>query len=101
MFGNFLKVAFRNIWRSKSISIINIFGLAVGMAVCIMVLFWMQDEFSFDKFNQNFENIYRIAHVEKYEDQVIVSSITPHPLGLTLKEDYPEVKEFTRYGTFV
>jgi len=101
MFKNYLKLAFRNIFRHKIFSFINIFGLAVGMAVCIMILFWIQDEFSFDRFNENFNNIYRIAHIIKYEDRVVHSSKTPHPLGSALKEEFPEVVEYTRYGTFV
>jgi putative ABC transport system permease protein len=101
MFKNYLKLAFRNLFRHKIFSVINILGLAIGMAVCILVLFWMEDEFSFDKFNENFNNIYRVAHTVKYEDQIIQSSKSPHPLGEILKEDFPEVEEYTRFGTFV
>jgi len=101
MILNYLKLAFRNIFRQKVFSVINILGLAIGMTVCILVLFWIEEEFSFDKFNRDFDNIYRIAHKVKYEDQTINSSKSPHPLGGVLKEEFPEVLEYTRFGTFV
>ncbi|MFC1887199.1 ABC transporter permease [Candidatus Cloacimonadota bacterium] len=101
MIKNYLKLAFRNIFRHKIFSTINILGLAIGMSVCFLVIFWMENEFSFDKFNENFNNIYRVAQIVNYEDQTIRSSKVPHPLGAVLKEEFPEVLEYTRFGTFV
>ena len=61
MFKNYLKVAFRNLRKHKGYSIINIAGLAAGMAVCILILLWVQDEVSYDRFNANAGEIYRVA----------------------------------------
>ncbi|MGI8952359.1 MAG: ABC transporter permease [Chitinophagaceae bacterium] len=52
MFKNYLKIAFRNLWRSKAFSIINISGLAIGMASAILILLWIQNEISYDRFMQ-------------------------------------------------
>ena len=71
------------------------------MAACLLILFWLRDEFSFDKFNENYSSIYRIIHEQKFDDQIIHSSKAPVPMGPSLKEDFPEIVNFTRYGTFV
>ena len=60
MFKNYLKIAWRNIVRHKGYSFINIFGLAVGLASCIMILLWVQDEMSYDRFHKNAGAIHRV-----------------------------------------
>ena len=101
MFKNYLKIAFRRIIREKGFSFINLAGLAVGMTACLLILFWLRDEFSFDKFNKNYDSIYRIIHEQKFDDQTIHSSKAPTPLGPYLKENFPEIVNYTRYGTFI
>ncbi len=71
------------------------------MAACLLILFWLIDEFSFDKFNENYHSTYRVIHEQKYNEQVIHSSKAPVPLGPSLVEDFPEIINYTRYGTFV
>ena len=66
MFKNYLKIALRNIVRHKLYSTINIAGLAVGMARCILILLWVQDELSYDKFHENADYIYRVIYSEGY-----------------------------------
>ena len=101
MFKNYLKIAFRKIIREKGFSLINLIGLAVGMTACLLILFWLRDEFSFDKFNANFDSIYRVIHEQKFDDQTIHSSKAPVPLGPALAENFPDIINYTRYGTFV
>ena len=60
MFKNYLKIAFRNLIRFKVYSLINVFGLAIGVAACILILLFVRDELSFDKFNKNADRIYRV-----------------------------------------
>jgi putative ABC transport system permease protein len=55
---NYFKIAIRNILRHKVYSFINIMGLAVGMACCILILLWVQDEMSYDRFHENADDIY-------------------------------------------
>ena len=60
MFRNYLKTAFRNLWRSKGFSGINIFGLAVGLATCLLILIFVMDELSYDRYNDKADRIYRV-----------------------------------------
>lgn len=60
MFKNYLKIALRNIKRHKGYSFINIVGLAIGMACCIMILFWVQDELSYNKFHEKADSLYLV-----------------------------------------
>ena len=101
MLKNYLKIAIRKIIREKGFSLINLIGLAVGMTACLLILFWLRDEFSFDKFNKNYDSIYRVIHEQKFDDQTIHSSKAPGPLGPALVESFPEIINYTRYGTFV
>ncbi len=77
MFKNYLKTAWRNLWRNKFYSVINITGLAVGLAVGIMILLWVQDEFSYDRFHVNAANIYKVnSHLGKGSDCISVGRRT-------------------------
>ena len=93
MFKNYLKTAVRNILRHKGYSFINIAGLALGMACCILILLWVTDELSFDRFNKNYNDIYRVIIDDQFQDSY---AVTPAPLGKALLSDYPEVMDFVR-----
>ncbi len=96
MFKNYLKTAFRNLWKNKVFSIINIVGLAVGMAGCIIILLFVFYERSFDNFHT--KNIYRLNEVQKFEGMVSSQKValSMFPMGHTLKSEFPEIKNFTR-----
>jgi predicted permease len=97
MFGNYLKIAFRNIKRYKGYSFINIFGLAVGLACCILILLWVQDELSYDRFHTNLNDLYRInAEFHKTEPATHYWPVCA-PLAPALKEEYPEIVKATRF----
>jgi putative ABC transport system permease protein len=97
MFGNYLKIALRHINRYKGYSFINIFGLAVGMACCILILLWVQDELSYDRFHKNADDIYRLTTTTPNS----VWSSSPWALMPTLKKDFPEVIKGTWYAETV
>ncbi|MGD9347160.1 MAG: ABC transporter permease [Candidatus Aminicenantes bacterium] len=97
MFKNYMKVAFRNITRHKGFSLINITGLAVGMACCILIFLWVADERSYDQFHENGENLYIVATHIKYGSRTATSSGTPSALGPALKNEYPEVINSVRF----
>jgi len=91
MFRNYLKTAFRNLVRQKLFSTLNIIGLATGMACSILIFLWVQDERSYDKFNINAGQIYRLtAHVMNID-----AAITPIPMGKTSKAQIPAIKMVT------
>jgi len=96
MFKNHLKVAFRNLTRHKSFSIINIVGLTVGMICFILIGLWINDEISVDRYNENFEQIYRVGTDSKMGDQEGTGTSTANPLAPTLMTEIPEVESAAR-----
>lgn len=99
MFKNYLKIAFRNLARNKVFSAINILGLSIGIAVCFIILLFVHSELSYDKFNTNARNIYRIVFNARLNGGKISESNVMPPVAQALKNDYPEVKEATRLRT--
>ncbi len=96
MLRNYLKIAWRNIWKNKVFSAINIFGLSIGLACCILMFLLIQHELSYDKFNVQAKNIYRITSVMDGTDGKRNLAITPAPWAPLMKKDYPEIKNFVR-----
>ncbi len=96
MFKNYLKTAWRNLWKNKAFSAINIIGLAIGMAACIVIMLFVYYEKSFDNFHS--KNIYRLNEVQKFEGMVAAQKValSMFPMGPTLKSEFPEIKNFTR-----
>jgi len=96
MIKNYLKTAWRNLTKNKTYSLINICGLAIGMAACILILLFVFYERSFDNFHK--KNIYRLNEVQKFEGMVSSQKValSMFPMGPTLREDFPEIKNFTR-----
>ncbi|MCK4794626.1 MAG: ABC transporter permease, partial [Desulfobacteraceae bacterium] len=97
MFKNYFKVALRNIIKHKGYSLINIAGLAIGLACCLFIWIWVQDELSYDKFHENAPYLYRVEENQYYSGRVYHVTVTPYPLAPALKEDFPEIAEATRY----
>ena len=94
---NFLKVIFRNFLRNKGYALINILGLAVGIAGCILILIYINDEFSYDTFHEKSERVYRVNTDTKWGDQEGISFTSPPPLGRVFTEQIPEVKSSVRF----
>ncbi len=97
MFINYLKIGIRNILKQKLYSFINITGLSIGLACCLMIMIWVQYEMSFDKFHQNYDNLYRIITDWEYNGRKTTETLNPMPLGDELKNNYPEITHSTRY----
>jgi len=96
MIKNYLKIALRNIRRHKGYSFINIAGLAIGMACCILILLWVQDELKYDRFHENASDIYRVIQDINFTDHSTTWAITQGPLGPSLEKDFPEIIHATR-----
>ncbi|MBN1414108.1 MAG: ABC transporter permease [Bacteroidales bacterium] len=96
MLTNFFKTAIRNIFRHKSYVIINIIGLAVGIACSLLILLFIRHELGYDTFNENYDRIYRIILDAKLGETEIKGAFTPAPLAKTLVTDYPEVENAIR-----
>jgi len=93
MIKNYLKVALRNLIRHKAYSAINILGLSVGMASSILILLWVQYELSYDRFNRNAGQIFRIRATAN--DQ-FAAAVTPAPLPEGMKAEMPQVVDYVR-----
>ena len=96
MFRNYLKTALRNLLRQKAFSIINISGLAVGMASAILILLWIQNEVSHDRFHEKGDRIYTLNNRDRFNGELWAWNSTPKMLGPTVKADYPDVEEVVR-----
>lgn len=96
MIKNYFKVALRNLLRNKTFSAINIVGLAIGIASCILILLYVQYEFSFDRFNRKCNRIYRTASEVNFSGRIIKVAVSSDKLGPALKENIPGVENYTR-----
>ncbi|SDF72689.1 duplicated orphan permease [Dyadobacter soli] len=96
MLKNYLKIAFRNLLRNKAFSAINILGLSVGMASALLILFWMHNEISYDRFHKNGDNLYEAWNRGKFDGKLQCWNSTPQVLGPALKAEYPEVSDISR-----
>lgn len=98
MFKNYFKALIRNIIKNKTYSMINISGLAIGMAAAILILLWIQNELSIDRFYEKQDRIYLMHNRDKSPDgERWAWPSTPIVMGPTLKKDYPEVEDVVRY----
>ncbi|UII33128.1 ABC transporter permease [Fulvivirga ulvae] len=106
MFKNYIKVGVRNILRQKAFSVINIAGLAIGIACCLLILLYVNDELSYDRYNKNFDRIYRILHT--YRNAENPGSLPPPspedfqvwgsaPVGPALQAEFPEIEGYFRF----
>ncbi len=100
MIKNYLKVAFRNLIRYKTYSFINIIGLSVGIACCLLILLYIQNELSYDRFNKNADRIFRINTDLKFGATELAIPVCSDMMGPLLKQDYPQVEEYTRIYNF-
>ncbi len=100
MYNTYIKIALRNIFRQKGYTFINIMGLSVGIIVCMLIVLYVINELSYDRFYKNSDQIYRIFVNSEINGLVTNNSKTPGPLGPALKRDFPEVKTYTRIGYF-
>lgn len=96
MLQNYLKIALRNLLRNKVYSFINIFGLALGVACCLMLTLYIQDELGYDKHHQNINNVYRIITQFEAETGFGKQGSSSPPIAMTLLEELSEVESATR-----
>ncbi len=96
MWIHHLKVTIRNIIRHKGYAFLNIFGLAAGMACCILIALWLLDELNFDRFHENASAICRVESNQEFNGRTLHIYWTPHPLGPALEAEIPEIKDSTR-----
>jgi putative ABC transport system permease protein len=96
MLKNYIKIAFRQLWRHKFYSLINISGLAIGLASCLLIFLYVQDELSYDQFHKNKDRIYRITEEFKTGDGVMSTALTPYRIGPEIRRQFPQVEKMVR-----
>ena len=100
MFRSFLLIALRNINRNRLFSFINILGLSIGLACVFIILLYVRNEFSYDRYHENVRNTFRVALNRIYPDARVSYPIIPHSVGPTMLQDFPEVEACTRLMKF-
>lgn len=96
MFKNYFKIAFRNLTRNKVYSLINVFGLSIGLACAMLILLYVKDEVSFDKFHNNVSHIYRVVSKNKHAGEEYKSTNTGYLQGPSFTQNVPGIKSFVR-----
>jgi putative ABC transport system permease protein len=105
MFINYLKIAYRNLLKKKVYSFINIFGLGVGMACCVLIFMFVQEELSYDNYHEKGDRIFRVIHGSIPEEGVTEGEGTNDfwvwgnaPVGPALKQDFPEIENVVQFS---
>ncbi|MGZ3874307.1 MAG: ABC transporter permease, partial [Mucilaginibacter sp.] len=96
MIKSYIKIAFRNLRNRLAFSIINITGLAVGMAGAILIFAWVQNEYSYDNFHANKNTLYKVWNRYVSPDYIACGDVTVSPMAKALKDGYPEIKSAAR-----
>ncbi|WP_295798792.1 ABC transporter permease [Mucilaginibacter sp.] len=96
MFKNYLKITWRNLLRHKAFSAINIVGLAIGMASAALILLWIQNEVSFDKFHEKNDRLYSVYNRSVFDGKLWCWNTTPKVMGKIIKQEYPQVEDVCR-----
>lgn len=99
MIKNYLKTAWRNILKNKGVFSINIIGLALGIASCLLILLFVTDELSYDRFNEKADQIVRVVFRAKVNGEEMKEAVVMAPVAQTFKEELPEVTESTRLAS--
>ncbi|HEY4936721.1 MAG TPA: ABC transporter permease [Puia sp.] len=96
MLRNYIKIALRNLLRNKGFSIINISGLVIGMASAILILLWVQNEISYDRFHSKINRLYEVWGNDMHDGALQSGLSTPQLMGPALKNDYPGIENAAR-----
>ncbi|HLK29367.1 MAG TPA: ABC transporter permease [Puia sp.] len=99
MFKNYFKIIIRNLLKRKAFTFINLFGLATGMAICLLLVLYIQNELGYDDFHERGDRIYRLALERKYPGRSAFRGGIPQSIGQAVKKEFPEVLESTRVMT--
>jgi len=101
MFSSYWKTAVRSLMKNRTYGFINIFGLAAGTFCCLYILLYVRDQYSYDRHQRDVGDIYRVNRKDRGKEREYNMAITAMPLGPAMKNDLPEVREFTRVVPFI
>ncbi len=98
MLKNYFKIAIRHIRKNKGFSLLNMLGLSLGLCCALLILLWINDELSYNKFNKKYDSLYQVMENHNYDGKIYTFAATPGQLASALKSEFPEVKRTTRMG---
>src|SRR5689334_16141580 len=98
MFKNYFKIAFRNLWKNKAFSFINVMGLAFGLACSLLIMLWVKDEYNVDTFNKNDEQVYSVFERQYRDGRIDAFHGTPGVMADEMKRVLPEVQYASNYA---
>lgn len=104
MFKNYFKTAVRTLLKNKFYSLLNLTGLAVGLATCLLIFLYVSDELSYDTYHKNSDRIYRVNNEVKFGGNIFDIAQAPALMGPTMVREIPRIKQYTRlrwYGSFL
>jgi putative ABC transport system permease protein len=96
MFRNYIKTAFRSLKKNKGFTAINVLGLALGLAVCLLIVFYVIDELSYDRYNVKADRIYRVNNDIKFGGTESSYAVSPAPMAAAMESEFPEVEHAVR-----
>ncbi len=96
MFKNYIKVAFRSLWKNKTYGFLNIIGLAVGIAAAALIFLWVEDEVTYNHHFKNRSNLYQVMENQTYDGTTFTFSATPGKLAASMKAEIPGIKNTAR-----
>src|ERR1700743_1319755 len=99
MLKNYLKTAYRALQRHKGFQAINVLGLSLGLGTCLLILTYVFDELSYDRYNTKADRIYRVNKDIKFGGNDNSYAIVPAPLAVAIKNDLPEVEQVVRFAS--
>lgn len=96
MFKNYIKTTFRNLWKNKTYSFLNIFGLAIGIACAALIFLWVEDELTYNHYFTNRDNLYIVKDQQTYDGTTYTFDATPGPMAGAIKAEIPGIKNTAR-----
>lgn len=100
MLKNYIKIAWRNLLRNKGFTAINIIGLAIGMAGALMIMLWLQNMLTMDRYHEKSDRLYIMSNRDENQGSKHAWPATPKILGPSIKEEFPDIESFSRYSNF-
>lgn len=92
MIKNYFKIAWRNLFRNKAFSITNLLGLVIGITCTMLILFWVHDELSYDKFHKNYDDIHQVIAFRDFKNEIMTDRNMAFPLSKALETGFPQIK---------
>src|SRR6185436_5520442 len=100
MLKNYFKTAWRSLWKNKTYSFLNIFGLAIGIACAGLIFLWVNDEITFDNVNTKKDRLYAVKVNYEYGGNLFTMGSTPRPMASALKQEIPGIANTCRVSDY-